>query len=303
MDKGAPSHFFNSETMWYALGLRSVSGKDFNKEDWQYDLIAKTPFGKYTVDEHPCLIEFAKLVSGRYGYPVFDGSIQKWADDLATNPINEFYSQEAAKEGSHAFSLKKYIERYRTMDDSGNRLESNRSNPSGHRVRGKDGRFYTIGTRIVSQILLKKVSVCFPSHIIINIGINDGDSASSIHATALSLEELICCFSGIPTAHFVMRWPGACYPGLWAPGYLPRQYSVNGNNDRVMSIMSEVAQWASGKDNIYILDVWHCQSPVSQHKEKFENGVLDCSLDDVHTGYYGQMSAGEQALGWLYHCL
>lgn len=303
MDPGAPKHFFSSETMWYALGLQGITGKAFNKEAWQYDMMAGTPFGKYPVDEHPSLLEFAKSVSGRYGYPVFDGSLQDWAEELATDPVNEFYSPEAAREGQFAFSLEKYLERYRTLDDSGNRLESRRDNPSGQKVRGKDGKFYTIGTRIVTRALLSKVSVCRPTQVVVNIGINDGDSASSVPATAVALENLLGCFGSLPVAHFVMRWPGACYPALWSPGYLPRQYSVNGNNDRVMAIMGEVAEWASDKEDISLLDVWHCQSPVSQHKEKYSGGVLDCSLDDVHTGYYGQMSAADQVLGWLYRCL
>ena len=303
MDPGAPWHFFNSETMWYALGLRSVTGKDFNKEPWQYDFMVRTPFGKYPVDKHPCLLEFAERVSGRYGYQVFEGSIREWAEELASNPVTEFYSLEAAKEGPCAFSLSKYLERYRTMDDCGNRLESKRENPAGQKVRGKDGKIYHIGTRIVSQALLKKVSVCRPTCVVVNIGINDGDSASSVPATAEALENLLGCFGPLPVAHFVMRWPGACYPELWAPGYIPRQYGVNGNNDRVMSIMSEVTSWAAGREGIYLLDVWHCQSPVSQHKEKYSDGVLDCSLDDVHTGYYGQMSAADQVLGWLYRLM
>ena len=46
MDPYAPEHFFKSETMWYALGLRGVTGSEFNGETWQYDLMTRTPFGK-----------------------------------------------------------------------------------------------------------------------------------------------------------------------------------------------------------------------------------------------------------------
>ena len=303
MDPGAPAHFFRSEEMWYALGLQGVTGKAFTKEAWQYDLMASTPFGKYPVDTHPALLAFAESVSGQYGFPILTGSVQAWADELARNPVNEFYSLDAAKKGSSAFSFETYLERYRTLDDEGNRLESARDNPSSERVRGKDGKRYRIGTRIVSQALLKTVSVCRPAYVVVNVGINDGDSASSIAATARSMESLLECFPGIPTAHFVMRWPGACDPGLWAPAYRPRQYSVNGNNERVMAIMTTVSAWAADRSDIDLLDVWHCQSPVSQHQEKYENGVLDCSLDDVHTGYDGQLSAAHQVLGWLFYRL
>lgn len=303
MDPGAPAHFFNSEAMWYALGLQGITGKAFMKEQWQYNLMALTPFGKYPPDNHPSLVAFAKSVSGRHGYPVYCGSIKKWCLSLAKNPMNEFYSLEAAKTGNSAFSLDAYLQRYRTMDNSGNHLESPSENPAGERVRGKDGKYYNIGTRIVSQALLRKVSVCRPTHVVFNVGINDGDSATSTETCAKVLETLLDCFPGIPTAHFVMRWPGACYPTLWAPGYKPRQYSANGNNKRVMAIMTSAAGWAADKTGVYLLDVWHCQSPVSQHEEKYSGGVLDCSLNDVHTGYEGQMSAARQVLGWLYHCL
>ena len=70
-----------------------------------------------------------------------------------------------------------------------------------------------------------------------------------------------------------------------------------------MAIMTSAAGRAADKTRVYLLDVWHCQSPVSQHEEKYSGGVLDCSLNDVHTGYEGQMSAARQVLGWLYHCL
>lgn len=300
MDPNAPAHFFRPEAMWYALGLQQVTGKAFLKEAWQYDLMACTPFGKHPVDPHPALVAFAESVSGRYGFPVFEGSVQAWADELARNPVNEFYSLEAAKNGTCAFSLEAYLDRYRTLDDGGNRLECNRDNPAGMRVRGKDGKRYRIGTRIVSQALLKTVSVGRPDYVVVNVGINDGDSASSVEATANSLKSLLSRFPGIPAAHFVMRWPGACYPERWAPGYRPRQYGINGNNERVMAIMTAVSQWADGRDGIDLVDVWHCQSPVSQLQEKYAGGVLDCSVHDVHTGYGGQLSAARQVLGWLF---
>lgn len=303
MDPGAPKHFFNSETMWYALGLQGRTGKEYSGENWQFDLMASTPFGKYPVDEHHSLREFAESVGGSNGYPVFEGNIRDWALRLARNPINEFYSLDAAKNGPAAFSLDAYLERYRTMDDSGNRLESQDRNPAGKEVRGVDGKVYRIGTRIVSRELLKKVSVCRPGYVVVNIGINDGDSTSSAEATASSLERLLKSFPDIPVAHFVMRWPGACYPGLWAPAYRTFPYSVGGNGERVMSIMPILAGRMDGSQDITLLDVWHCQSPVSQHQEKYSGGTLDCSLNDVHTGYEGQMDAALQVLGWLYHRL
>jgi len=33
----------------------------------------------------------------------------------------------------------------------------------------------------------------------------------------------------------------------------------------------------------------------------YRSGTLDCSINDVHTGYEGQMDAAGQVLGWLYY--
>ncbi len=312
MDPHAPSHFFTSEAMWYALGLRTVTGKPYAEETWQHDLMVRTPFGKYPADGDESLWEFVKRVEGGHGYPSFEGTgpykgkarqikaLRRWAEELALNPVNEFYSLEAARSGDCAFSLEAYLERYRTMDDNGIRLPAVSETPARERVRGSDGKYYTIGSRIVTRALLKKVSVCAPTHVVVNIGINDGDSGTSVEVAAGALSALMSCFGALPCAHFVNRWPGACNPALWGPSFKPRQYDINGNNTRVMAILRLFREWASGRPNIDVLDVWHCQNPASQLEEKLQDGVLVCDKDDVHTGFSGQMSSSLQVLGWLY---
>ena len=312
IDPHAPSHFFKAEAMWYALGLRSVTGEPYNGETRQHDLMARTPFGKYRPDGDAVLWNFVREVSGTHGYPEFTGkgkykgsakqlaALEKWTLALAENPVNEFYSLEAARSGDCAFSLEAYLERYRTMDDNGIRLPAVSENPARERVRGSDGKYYTIGSRIVTRALLKKVSVCAPTHVVVNIGINDGDSGTSVDAAAGALSALMSCFGTLPCAHFVNRWPGACNPALWGPSFKPRQYGINGNNTRVMAILRLFREWASGRPNIDVLDVWHCQNPASQLEEKLQDGVLVCDKDDVHTGFSGQMSSSLQVLGWLY---
>ncbi len=311
MDPHAPDHFFKSETMWYALGLRSVTGAEFSGEPWQYDLMTATPFGKYPPDGDARLWDFVLSVQGSHGYPEFSGTgkykgtqrqtarLREWAENLARNPLNEFYSLEKAKTSDHAFSTDAYLERYRTLDDNGIRLPARSICPAGERVVGSDGKVYQVGSRIVSQEMLRKVSVCTPTQVIVNIGINDGDSRCSEKAAAEAIVRLMSSFGPLPAAWFVNRWPGVCRKPLWEPAYLPRQYAINGNNTRVIGIYSLLRAGAK----IQIIDVWHCQSPVSQLQERWKDGVLDCSTDDVHTGYAGQMTAAGQALGWLYASL
>lgn len=72
------------------------------------------------------------------------------------------------------FSITKYIENYRTLDDLGVRLSSLSDNPSGEEVEGSDGKQYVIGNKITSQELLNNYDVCTPTHVMIKLGGNGG---------------------------------------------------------------------------------------------------------------------------------
>ena len=268
MDPGAAPSFLHSDAMWEALGLDRVTGKPYNGELWQHNLMARTPYGKYTP---------TKKITSAF--------------------VNEFFTEEGG------FSLETYLERYRTLDDNGDMLPVVGANPAGEQVWGKDGKRYTVGSRITSQALLARVKVCRPTHVVINMGINDGDSACSVEVAAEGLAALMDSFGDVPVALFVNRCPAVCRKELWED-YVPRQYAMNGNNMRVEAIYSLLAPWADTYENRYILDVWHTQFPASQHDEKLlSDGRLDCSVNDVHLGYYGQLSAARQVQGWLYSLL
>lgn len=268
MDPWAPDSFLKADAMWEALGLEARTGKAYEGAPWQHDLAARTRYGQY---------ESAKPLSGE--------------------SVNEFFDPE------NGFSLETYLARYRTLDDRGNPLPARRRNPAGEQVLGSDGKWYTVGSRIVSRALLRKVQVCRPTHVVLNLGINDGDSACSVEVAAQGLAELMDAFGSLPVAWFVNRWPGVSRRELW-PGYVPRQYVINGNNTRVMAIIKALSERMEGRAGRYILDVWHTQFPASQHEEKLlPDGRLDCSVNDVHLGYFGQLSAARQVQGWLYYSL
>ncbi len=72
----------------------------------------------------------------------------------------------------NTFSIKSYLDRYRTMDDQGERLISSSANPSGETVVGSDGKKYVIGTEINTQQLLSSIDVCTPSIVVINLNHN-----------------------------------------------------------------------------------------------------------------------------------
>lgn len=270
LDPHAPDTFFKPETMWYALGLKTVVGEDYTGSVEQLSLMAVTPFGKNAMDGSESLWKLVQKLGSADGYPAFPfeedyvGSrkqnrhLRAWARELMDNPINEFYDRKTAKKGSHAFSLPAYLER------------------TGEKC---------------------------PTHVVINIGINDGDGANSMESSRICFEKLVRCFDGIPVAHFVNRWPGVCDKSLWE-NCIARQYDVNGNTHNLLRLQKVWREVAEQHGNVYELDVWHCQYPASQLGEKFTgDGELDCSLNDVHTGYMGEVSSAWQVVCWLYHLL
>lgn len=268
MDPWAPDSFLKSADMWAALGLERVTGKPYEGAQWQHDLIARTPYGKYRPQK-----------------------------PLPAGSVNEFFSEEGG------FSLETYLARYRTLDDCGEPLPATGVNPAGETLWGSDGKRYQVGSRITSQALLKRIQVCRPTHVVLNLGINDGDSACSVEVSARNLLELMDRFGDVPVALFINRWPGVCRPELWDE-YVPRQYGMNGNNTRVEAILTLLSELLRDRPDRFLLDVWHTQYPASQHEEKLlPDGRLDCSVNDVHLGYFGQLSAARQVQGWLYHLL
>lgn len=267
LDPNTPPSFFKPRTMWYALGLKSATGQDFDGSREQLSMMVLTPFGFHPMDGDKQLWELVQLLGKRNGYPAFDcdeaydGSkrqldmLRDWADMLMDNPINEFYDRKTAAKGHHAFNLKAY-------------------------TRQK------------------------PTHAVINIGINDGDGANSLESSLECYRRLIDCFDGIVVAHFVNRWPGVCHIGSWDAEYIPRQYDVNGNTWNLLRLQKLWRQEAAARPDLYELDVWHVQSPVSQLEEKMApDGRLDCSKNDVHTGYEGIKSTAHQVACWLIHIL
>ena len=81
-------------------------------------------------------------------------------EDVLNNPENPFYDWDTAisTNGDHAFSLAKYLERYKTLADDGEtRL-----------VIGE-----TAGTKIDTETRLNNWDICKPSHITVELGVND----------------------------------------------------------------------------------------------------------------------------------
>lgn len=111
-----------NQSTWDYLGLGDGSGTDYVGSDAQKELLSKSPESK-----------------------------------SISNPDNPFYDVD--KSGNIKFSIKKWLSRYRTLDDNGNRL-----------TWGSDN----IGS-LVTQETLNTIDVGTPTHVVIQLGTNDFD--------------------------------------------------------------------------------------------------------------------------------
>ena len=83
---------------------------------------------------------------------------ENWKGYTGNNPEIPFYNKDKAETENISFDLGIWLERYRTMDDEGNRLTWG------------DER---IGSLITSEDLLKSINCCKPTHVIMAHGTND----------------------------------------------------------------------------------------------------------------------------------
>lgn len=118
----------------------------------------------------------------------------------AGTPINPFFDN--SKIGTNRFSILKMIERYRTLDDDGNRLTL--ASP-------------TLGTQIVDDYQLKRINVCTPTHIVLQHGRND---ESRITQYLNDIGEFINVVkSELPNAKI-----SVCIPPDYAGTFFPERY-------------------------------------------------------------------------------
>lgn len=271
LETHTPQSFFKPRTMWYALGLKSATGEDFTGSRDQLDLIVLTPFGFHPMDADKELWDLVKVLGRTDGYPGFS------------------YDEEYNGSQRQLEMMRDWAEDL--MDDPINEFYDRETAKSGHHAFNLD-------------TYMKRCTHKSPTMAVINLGINDGDGANSHESSAECYRRLIDCFPNIPIAHFVNRWPGACYPELWEKEAITRQYDINGNTANLLRLQQLWRKEADSRPNLYELDVWHVQCGASQFEEKIaKDGRLDCSMNDVHPGYAGLKSTAHQVACWLIHVL
>ncbi|WP_162926920.1 hypothetical protein [Flavobacterium psychrotrophum] len=271
------------------------------KFKWGYT----SAFSAYTGNEAACQAEMNTFLFGSGGIAACNGGV-------CFNPDNYFYdiARGQAYTGSYvwtnanAFSIQKYLLRYRTMDDLGVRL----TGAAGATVTGSDGVSYTIGTHITNT---NAHDVCTPSHFTQGLGTNDSPVGTANMVT-LTMQLLNTVAAQLPTAkvgYYLPRRPGVFYPQKWNDYGVMLQYNGGVNADYIAQIMSSIGT-LSNANRINFIPAFFTQSPLSSGYSDMKVYDLDDTVlngkakaitgtDNVHLSGYQLRSIGYQLYAWL----
>ena len=320
--------FIGAEAMYYALGLAtktpfdsSENGRDYvefiNTQEVLNEIVS-TPLGRFKPNSNEKLYkalknykDFATLNPSDYNETESDKAVIKYLEDSMDSPDNPFYSKTKARAytGNHiwtysnAFSIEEYINRYRTLDSLGNRLEGS----PGQNVEGKDGITYKIGTSINN---VNDVDVSIPTHVIVSLGTNDFLISNEKIAELIYELLNVCKDAGIKNVgYFLPRRPGVLNPNIWLNYGTQRKIS-----DFICEKEKCIHKKVGGlnKNGISYIPAYFTASPISsgyQDRIAFdlddivEQNKIVSGSDSVHPSAFWHRSVGYQCLAWIYWSL
>lgn len=266
-----PDRIRADQASWDAKGLGNGTGTDYTGTPAQKDLFALTNYSSNVAE-----------------------------------PVNRFYDN--SKTGNTKFSLLKWIERYRTCDDNGNKLSLD--SPSK-------------GTFVNTQDFIDKYNICKPTHVVINLGRNDLAS-SSISAFMQNLQYMIDAIkSELPNVII-----GICMTPDKAGTFFPNRYSKILDLDR-MSARTEYEAVKQMKttfgnmesNNVYLIPLYFIQ-PTAWGKALQEVSMPESLLGEpgynqdsfrryrvlvdgpeTHPGSQAHLAWGYQVYSWMKYVL
>lgn len=230
----------------------------------------------------------------------FSGSTDANEVYTGSNPINPFYDYARVNEFD-IFSIDKWLERFRTLDDDGNRLTWG------------DPR---IGT-LISESSLQFINVCKPTHVICMLGRNTVVAPNAYGAVC---DEFITAVKrDCPSAKIAMclqpdmpgTFNGANYPEVLAPSEATTIYKLNQRANQ-FAIMRAIYNQCKERenDNVFIVPVWFSQPTMygwnlsaitdftMENKEKY---VIQG--DDFHPSGEAQKAWAYQLYCWILHTM
>lgn len=305
---------FNGKVAWDACGLgrKQVYGNAYDEsaayEEYVTDVehinrYLMTAMGYYHWDYSTELLNHCG-VSGEYtGTSSQKEAIDTYMENLLNNPANPFYDRDVAmsSQGKYAFSLAKYIERYKTLEDDGEtRL-----------VMGS-----TAGTFIQYNSQITNYNVCTPTHVTIELGVNDyrGLSNEQRAADIEKMAELITAYnSNIKVGFVQVHVPGVFNPQKWnGIGKFSRviDWTVNVYVKKLFSInkiLSEKYNTPNGVNGIYFVPTYytHGFTRAGAYQHNLPNGreIIIDGTDDLHPAIDVYQEIGYQILCWLLYTL
>ena len=214
---------------------------------------------------------------------------------------------------TNRFSLRAYIDRFRTMDDDGNRLPWV---SAGATVTGTDGKSYTIGTEINTEAKLNSIDVCTPTHVVSALGLNQ-------NATIEEFEELV---NIIKTEYPTMQIGIALCDssGTFFPSLHPHTdekcivwNDTGSRHDKLFKLMDALqSRFCNEEDEangIYLIPFFFV-SPTAEGVSSRYAPLPDAEMNltennryyssfgwvsSIHTNGYGHMNWGYSLYSWL----
>jgi len=247
-----------SQATWDLLGLGNGTGTDYTGTAAQKDLIAQT----------------AEVYTGTE------------ADYRGNNP---FFDQN--KTGNNRFSIAKWLERYRTLDDNGNRLALGSGT----------------GTKVTSSNI-NILNVCTPTHFLLQTGLNDWSqvsvaqyiadmdiTVSEIKAQLPNAKIAITLFADDPGTYFKELYPDISDSDM---RYL---------HDRTRPYITALFEHFANSTDVELLPFYFVMPPavsLSYRWVRNDEGRLvkvpfGPASNDYHSNGYAHTAWGHQLYAWI----
>lgn len=246
-----------SQATWDLLGLGDGTGTDYTGTSAQKDLIAQT----------------AEIYSGSEsdfnGNPFYDGSIS----------------------GNTKFSISKWLERYRTLDDNGNRLTLGSGT----------------GTKITNENI-NQINVCTPTHVLLQTGLNDWSQVSveqyiadmdifvsKIKSQLPNAKIAITLFPDDPGTYFKELYPNIKDNGM---RYL---------HERTRSYVTALHEHFKNSNDVDLLPFYFVMPPavsISYRWVQNDDGTkhkvpFGPASNDYHANGFAHKAWGQQLYAWI----